>query len=135
MPRYKCPYPECTYETEDVTDALAAVRIAFGSLSLVHTCPPLLIPLLHKQRPESRMSAAGSSEEWSYFLTCWQDNVEATKITGQDKIVQLLESCDEQLRKDLTRNAGGSLTYKSVDEVMAVASANSSSNAPAVTWM
>ena len=45
--------------------------------------------------------------------------MEATKITGKDKVIQLLECCDEPLRKDLTRNAGGSLTNKSVEEVMA----------------
>lgn len=44
----------------------------------------------------------------------------ATKVTpGEDNVVQLLECWDEQLRKDLTRNAGGSLTIKTVDEVMA----------------
>ena len=66
------------------------------------------------------VSAAGSSEEWSYFETRWEDYVEATKITGKDKVIQLLECCDEPLRKDLTRNAGGSLTNKSVKEVMAI---------------
>ena len=65
------------------------------------------------------VSAAGSSEEWSYFLTHWQDYAEATKVTGKDKVVQLLEWCVEQLRKDLTWNAGGSLTNKIVDKVMA----------------
>ena len=56
------------------------------------------------------VTAAGSSEDWAYFTTRWQDYVEATKIEGKDMIIQLLECCDEQLRKDLTRNAGGSLT-------------------------
>ncbi len=35
-------------------------------------------------------------------------------------MIQLLECCDEQLRKDLTRNAGGTLTGKTEDEVLAV---------------
>ena len=64
------------------------------------------------------VSAAGSSEEWSYFLTRWNDYVEATKVTGRDRVMQLLECCDEQLRKDLTRNAGGSLAAKPIDEVI-----------------
>ena len=34
-------------------------------------------------------------------------------------VIQLLECLKEQLRKDLTRNTGGSLTNKSMDEVMA----------------
>ena len=44
--------------------------------------------------------------------------VDATKVTGRDKVVQLLECCDEQLRKDLTRSAGGSLTNKPEADVL-----------------
>ncbi|CAC5390777.1 unnamed protein product [Mytilus coruscus] len=62
---------------------------------------------------------AGTSEEWAYFESRWSDYVEATKIAGRDKVVQLLECCDEQLRKDLTRSAGGSLTNKPVQEMLA----------------
>ena len=65
------------------------------------------------------MCAAGSSEEWSYFLSRWSDYTSATKVTGRDKVTQLLECCDEPLRRDLTRSAGGSLTDKPVDEVLA----------------
>ena len=42
------------------------------------------------------MSAAGLREEWSYFKTRWGDYVEATKITGKDKVIQLLECCDDK---------------------------------------
>ena len=44
--------------------------------------------------------------------------ISATKIKGHDIVIQLLECCDEQLRKDLTRSAGGSLTNKTEAEVM-----------------
>ena len=86
-------------------------------------CKPLLNPL-HKQTAkvekvrQPTISSAGSSKEWSYFLTRWKDYVEATNLKGKDMVVQLLECCEEQLRKDLTRNAGGPLTSKFVDEVM-----------------
>ena len=53
------------------------------------------------------ISAAGSSEEWPYFESHWKEYVDITKITGQDKVVQLLECCDEQLQKEVTRSAGG----------------------------
>ena len=33
-------------------------------------------------------------------------------------MLQLLECCDENLRKDITRNAGGSLANKTVDQVL-----------------
>ncbi len=62
------------------------------------------------------ISTAGSSEEWAYFLSRWSDNASTTNITGRDKMVQLLECCEEPLRKDLTRSAGGSLTDKAVRE-------------------
>ena len=64
------------------------------------------------------ISSAGISEEWSYFLTRWTDYVEACKITGKDKIIHLLESCGEQLHKDLIRTAGGSLANKSETDVL-----------------
>ena len=34
-------------------------------------------------------------------------------------MIQLLECCDENLRKDITRNAGESLAEKTVEEAMA----------------
>ena len=43
----------------------------------------------------------------------------ATNLSGVDKVIQLLECCDDQLRRDLTRNAGGTLTGKSEEEVLA----------------
>ena len=64
------------------------------------------------------ISSARSSKEWSYFLTRWKDYAKATKLKGNDMVIQFLECCQE-LQKDLTRNAGSSLTNKSVDEVMA----------------
>ena len=64
------------------------------------------------------ISAAGSSEDWWYFLTRWGGYVAATNVTGKDKVIKLLECCDKQLRKALTRNAGGSLTDKTAAEVM-----------------
>ena len=36
----------------------------------------------------------------------------ATRVRGPDLIMQLLECCDGQLRRDLTRNAGGTLADK-----------------------
>ena len=56
------------------------------------------------------ISSAGTTEDWLYFKSRWGDYVKATKLEGTDRVIQLLECCDEQLRKDLTRNAGGTLT-------------------------
>ena len=64
------------------------------------------------------VTVAGSSEKWSYFVTRWQDYKDASKITGKDVAIQLLECCDETLRKDLTRSAGGSLTSLPEDKIL-----------------
>ena len=42
----------------------------------------------------------------------------ATKISGTDRVIQLLECCDDQLRKDPTCSAGKSLTTQSEEEVL-----------------
>ena len=121
MPRYKSPFPDCTFETDDVQDSLAAVLMSVHSTG-THTAaaPSTSGNAAAKVEKVCRptISTAGSSEDWSYFLTRWQDYVDATKITGKDKVVQLLECCDEHLRKDLTQNTGGSLTTKPIEDVM-----------------
>ena len=37
MPKIQCPYPECTYETEDVSNALAAVLLSVHSAGTHYT--------------------------------------------------------------------------------------------------
>ena len=60
---------------------------------------------------------AGTSEEWTYFLTRWEEYHEESKLTGTDVVPQLLECCDEDLQNDLTRTARCSLTTKTATEV------------------
>ena len=57
-------------------------------------------------------------EDWQYFKSRWGDYVKATKLEGTDRIIQLLECCDDQLHKDLTRNASGSLTGMTEKQVL-----------------
>ena len=64
------------------------------------------------------VSLAGTSEEWSYFVTRWNEYKAGTELTGTDVVTQLLECCDEDLRRDLTRAAGGTLTGKEEAEVL-----------------
>ena len=125
MPKYRCPYPDCEYETEEAEGQLAAVLLQIHS-SGAHAPaqatidPPTTSAIAKVERVRRKtITTAGSSEEWTYFQTRWQDYIEATRVTGKDMVVQLLECCDETLRKDLTRNAGGTLTNKPIVEVMA----------------
>ena len=87
--------------------------------------PEPTMPLHNSERasPGSRSKVISRtrpirSEEWTYFISQWNDYVEATKVLGKDKTVQLLECCDEQLRKDLTHHAGGTLTGQTEQAVL-----------------
>ena len=49
------------------------------------------------------MSNENSIEEWNYFVSRWQNYKKATNLTESNLTSQLIECCDESLRKDLTR--------------------------------
>ena len=116
MPAVQCSIPGCDYVTDDLDAAIVAALITAHCTT--HAPEPVTIAKVEKvKRPV--ISTAGTSEEWVYFESRWSDYIEATKIAGRDKVVQLIECCDEQLRKDLTRSAGGSLTNKTEQEVLA----------------
>ena len=106
--------PLCDYETDDVSDTIAAVLLSTHASS--HQ-PGATAPSAKVERVKRPViSSAGTSEDWNYFLSRWSDYVEATKVTGKDEVLQLLECCDEELRRDVTRMAGGSLTNKTAEE-------------------
>ena len=111
-----CPIPGCVYQTDDLDAAIVAALLTTHSQT--HIPGHITAAKVEKvKRPV--ISSAGTLEEWEYFQTRWTDYANATKIGGQDKVIQLLECCDESLRKDLTRYSGGSLTTKTTNEVMA----------------
>ena len=116
MPERQCPYPNCSFTTTDVTDELAAIMLKIHADGIHSNNNSRSAKVESVRRPT--ISAGGTSEEWSYFLTRWEDYKTATKLSGPDVVVQLLECCEEELRKDLTRAAGGSLTNKPEDEVL-----------------
>ena len=120
MPTIACPVTGCTYTTEDVDANLALALLSLHAVD--HNSPAAAAKVEKVKRPT--VSSAGTSEDWTYFQSRWMDYTEATevtKVTGKDKVVQLLECCDEdeQLRKDLTPNARGTLTNKPEIEVFA----------------
>ena len=124
MPSYKCPLaPACYYETGDVPDTIASEYLAIHKT--VHLTPAVATPapttttsrLEKVRRPV--VSASGTGEDWNYFDARWTEYKAATGVTGRELVLQLLECCDEELRKDLTRTAGGSLADKSENDVLA----------------
>ena len=119
MPVFQCPFPDCTYATGDITETLAATMLtihASGAHTATGTTHAAPVHVEKVKRPT--ISAAGTSEDWTYFKARWDEYTEATKVTGKDRVIQLLECCEESLRKDLTRSAGGSLANKPEVDVM-----------------
>ena len=116
MPRIQCPIEGCEYETPDVEAVLAAALITTHATSHRTTSRSTQTARVEKVKRPNVLSA-GTTEDWQFFKSRWNDYVKATRLEGTDRIIQLLECCDDQLRKDLTRNAGGILTEVTEDEV------------------
>ena len=109
--------PQCDYETDDVSDTIAAVLLSTHAISHQPGATASSAKVGRVKRPV--ISSAGTSEDWNYFPSRWNDYVEATNVTGKDEVIQLLECCDEELRSDVTRMDGGSLTNKTAEEASA----------------
>ena len=116
MPRHHCPFPNCDFVTEDVNDELATIMFKLHADGIHSATQNKPAKAENVKRPS--VSIGGTTEEWQYFLTRWSDYKTATKITGVDLVIQLLECCDEDLRKDLTRSVGGSLTNHAEEDVL-----------------
>ena len=115
MPKVQCSFPDCPYTTDNLPAELVLKLLDIHAGS--HATPPQ--PTVKIERVHHpTISSAGTSEEWQYFQTRWGEYMAATKISGTDRVIQLLECCDDQLRKDLTRAAGKSLTTQSEEEVL-----------------
>ena len=98
MPAATCPYPNCAYVTDSVDNAVVAIQLTVHGLthSAIATAKADKV-----NRPS--IQTGGSSEDWQYFTRRWTGYKAATKITGTDVRVQLLECCDDHLRRDLHR--------------------------------
>ena len=105
-----CPYPGCTFNTGNVAEALAAMLLQIhasgfhsGGTPDVDQSNVTTITVVACVRKVwcPTISAGSSTEAWCYFNIRWTDYVTATKITGQDHVIRLLECCDEDLGKNL----------------------------------
>ncbi len=117
--KIKCPVVECEYECESDEAVIAASLLNIHATT--HTqhqaASNTSIGKVEKlKRPT--ISSAGTSEQWEYFLTRWDEYRNGTHLQGTDAVIQLLECCDETLRKDLTNAAGKSLANETEDYVL-----------------
>ena len=118
MPTVQCPFPNCPYVTPDLDPSVVAALLT--THAMVHSqAPQARSTTKPKEYERPTITLGGSTEDWAYFLTRWKEYCDGTKIIGQDRVLQLLECCESQLRRDITRAAGGSLTAKTEEEVLA----------------
>ena len=103
MSALKCPIPDCDFEVEkdtpdDCKDSMLKLHLVYHQSNITNQSPAKAEKL---KRPT--VTIDNSSEDWSYFVSRWKNYKMATKLTESDVTIQLLECCDESLRKDLTR--------------------------------
>ena len=120
MPALPCPHaPECDYKTDPQATISEAITLLEMHERAKHK--PTESHANHVKADKVKrpvVTSGGTNEDWGYFLTRWSEYTTATNIPGRDKVLQLLECCDEQLRRDLTRSVGGSISSKTEEEVL-----------------
>ena len=116
MPAIPCPITGCAYSTpEEHPIELAIVLLQIHGKE--HDNDTRSNPKLERVKRPS-ISLSGTTEEWNYFISRWTEYKAATKVQGGEATLQLLECCDEPLRRDLTRSNGGALNNKIETEVL-----------------
>ena len=101
----KCPYRGCSWSSQEQDKTLLATLLQMHERS-DHSNPntAAAAPVEKVKRPG--IAAGGTEEEWTYFLQRWTVYKSATRITGGDVVYQLLDCCEEPLRRDLARSFG-----------------------------
>ena len=121
-----CPYDGCTWKSAELRDDLALETLKMHRDDRHRPTPPTppnTTPTSTNRKTKVNyqppsIAAAGTGEDWKYFLTRWEEYIAATGVTGEERVLALLECCDDELRKDVTRNAGKSLAQTPEDEVL-----------------
>ena len=114
----ECPIDDCDYTATHAEAAVVAALL--GVHATVHVAVPRAPGANAKMEKLKRptVALAGTGEAWSYFITRWGEYKSGTTLVGHDVVAQLLECCDEELRKDLTRAAGKSLINSAEKDVL-----------------
>ena len=97
----------CEYEGCDWVSVKAKVETCIQQLQ-IHTTARHTQPSKPSQgglaKPEKakrpELAAEMSDEDWAYFTSRWADYKKATALAGDEVVLQLMECCCEQLRRD-----------------------------------
>ena len=101
----KCEFQECSWKSEkaEIGICLRLLEIHISAKHAPVKNPPVSASHANAKpekakRPE--MAAEVSDEDWAYFLSRWDEYKRATALTGDDVVIQLMECCSEELRRD-----------------------------------
>ena len=113
-----CSAPNCNHNFGPATGAALNTLIELHART-AHPPPPAFghpnVKAEKLKRPT--IAARGTNEEFNYFESRWREYKAATNIQGAELVYQLLETCDDVLRKDITR-CYGSLVGETEENVL-----------------
>ena len=105
-----CPTPNCEYTFQEGLNADQLRVLLEFHTKTAHPTPTAPAPNTNKTKAEKvrrpTITIGGTSEDWSYFMNRWTEYKAATQIAADDAVYQLLETCHDDLRKDLNRTYG-----------------------------
>lgn len=113
-----CSAPGCTHSFGTATgQALTSLIDLHARTAHPPTAAPQPTNVKAEKVRRPVIASQGTTEDWTYFTSRWDQYKAATKIAGADIVYQLLETCEEALRKDLTR-CYGNLVGETEDNVL-----------------
>ena len=103
-----CPFPGCDHVSRNDDAAIVVELLKIHGLThSIHAAATPGGKMEKLKRPT--VSLAGTPETWAYFETRWGEYRNGTHFRGDDIVVQPLECCGDELRRDITRSNGGSM--------------------------
>ena len=112
-----CPIEGCTYATGDIE---AAQTIALFTVHGYSHAPGACQQAKPDKLSRPNVSKESTSEDWEYFITRWDAYKTATRIADHDATLQLLECCEDSLRKDLHRSHSNIAMATEIDALTAI---------------
>ena len=116
MATIACLIRKCEYTTQYVNPVLAAALITERKLSKAQL---MLVKHQLELKSETSKCILMVNRRLAIFQAKMELLWEVTKPSGVDRIIQLLEYCEDRFKKNLTQHAGVTLKAKTEDNVFA----------------
>ena len=98
-----CEWSDCTWESKEASIEICLRLLEFHvAANHPSTAQPRSSMATAKPEKAKRPELASemSDKNWAYFVSRWEDYKKATALQGEEVVIQLMECCCEQLRRD-----------------------------------